>query len=69
MSAAEIISEIVRLPADERDEVTRFVREFRAGRKLSAEELGELAKRLVDSDDPAEVAALKNQIIAGFYGD
>ncbi|MDO8540492.1 MAG: hypothetical protein Q7S40_08625 [Opitutaceae bacterium] len=37
-------------------------------RQLSPEELGALAERMVKSKSPRKVAALKEEIIRGFYG-
>jgi hypothetical protein len=38
-------------------------------RKLTAEEIGSLAKRMVESNDPREKALLKEAIMRGFYGE
>ncbi|MGA2557450.1 MAG: hypothetical protein ABSG04_14385 [Verrucomicrobiota bacterium] len=38
-------------------------------RKLTAEEIGSLAKRMVESNDPDEKAVLKEAIVRGFYGE
>ena len=39
------------------------------GRKLTGEEIGLLAKRMVESHDPDEKAGLKEAIVRGFYGE
>jgi len=39
-----------------------------ASERLSTEELGQLAKQMVEATDPAEVARLEELIIRGFYG-
>jgi hypothetical protein len=44
-------------------------RDRQSGRKLSAAEIGSLAKRMVESNDPHEKAALKEAIVSGFYGE
>lgn len=38
-------------------------------RKLTGEEIGSLAKRMVESNDPQEKAMLKEAIVSGFYGE
>jgi hypothetical protein len=37
--------------------------------RLSGKELGKLAKRMVESNDPAEKAELTEAMVRGFYGD
>lgn len=71
MNAAAIIDEINQLPRDEREEVVRLVSELmlREERQWSPEKLEEYAEKLVAASDPADVEKLKQQIIAGFYGD
>jgi len=36
---------------------------------LTATELNDLTKRMVDSGDPAEIERLKSAISRGFYGE
>jgi hypothetical protein len=69
MSAVDIIEQIRRLPEDEQEKVKRFVRENLEPGQLSAEELAELSRRMVEAKDPAEAERLKQEIIRGFYGD
>ena len=38
-------------------------------RKLTGEEIGSLAKLMVESNDSHEKAMLKEAIVRGFYGD
>jgi hypothetical protein len=38
-------------------------------RQLSGEKLSELAQRMADSDNPAEVQKLREEIHRGFYGE
>ncbi len=38
-------------------------------RKLTGDEIGLLAKRMVESNDPQEKARLKEAIVRGFYGE
>ena len=37
--------------------------------RLSGKELGKLAKRMVDSNDPTEKAELTEAMVRGFYGN
>ena len=69
MTAVEIIEEIKRLPQDERSRVFEFARSAGASAALSPEELGQLAKRMVESPDVVEADRLQEQIVRGFYGD
>jgi len=69
MTAVEIIEEIKRLPRDEQSRVIRFVRELARERQLTGEELGDLARQMVEAKDPAEADRLKDEIVRGFYGD
>src|SRR6188768_2082623 len=68
MTAAEMIEEIKRLPRDERSRVIEFARQAGERRQLSPEELGRLAKEMVDTNDPAEADRLQKEIVHGFYG-
>ncbi len=69
MTATEIIREIDGLPPSERLEVVRYARQLDTAGQLSGAELGALAQRMVDAQNPAEAARLKAEIIKGFYGD
>ena len=71
MNAAAIIDEINPLPRDERAEVGRLVSELklREERQWSPEKLEEYEKRMVETTDPDEAERLKQEIVAGFYGD
>jgi hypothetical protein len=68
MTAAEIIEEIKRLPRDERNQVVEFARHATENLPLSPEELGQLARRMVEAQDPAEADRLQEEIVRGFYG-
>lgn len=68
MTAVEIIEEIKRLPRDEQSRVLEFARHAGESRPLSPEELGQLAKRMVEAKDPAEADRLQEEIVRGFYG-
>ena len=68
MTAVEIIEEIKRLPIEERTKIIEFVRRADEDRRLSPDELGQLAKRMVEAKDSAEADRLREQIVRGFYG-
>jgi hypothetical protein len=68
MTAVEIIDEIKRLPAAEQSRVIAFVRKAGEARPLTPDELGALAKEMVEAKDPAEADRLQAQIVRGFYG-
>lgn len=67
MNAVQIIEEIKRLPEEERNRVIEFARSA-DGSLLSPEELGRLANRMVETNDPVEADRLKEEIVRGFYG-
>ena len=67
MTAGEIIEEIKRLPEDEQAKVLDFVQQA-GNRRLTPEELGELAKRMAETKDSAEADRLQEKIVRGFYG-
>lgn len=69
MTATQLIREIDCLPPSELAEVVRHTRELDKRRPLSGAELTELAQRMVDATDPAEVERLKEAIVKGFYGE
>ncbi len=69
MTAVEIIEEIKRLPQDEQTRVIKFARQAGESRMLTPEELGQLAKRMVEAKDPQEADRLQEEIVRGFYGD
>ena len=69
MTATAVIDEIKHLPREEQSRVIRFVNELARQRQLSGEELGTLAKQMVEAKDPAEAERLKEEIVRGFYGD
>ena len=64
MTAVDIIEEIKRLPVEERSKVIEFARKT----ALTPDELGQLAKRMVEAGSPAEADKLKEEIVQGFYG-
>jgi hypothetical protein len=49
--------------------VIQFTTELARKRELTATELDELADRLAESNDPAEILRLKSAMTRGFYGD
>jgi hypothetical protein len=69
MSAAQVIEEIKQLTPAEQAEVIRFA--FKLARKgqLTGEQLGGLANRMAETNDPAEASRLQEEIVRGFYGD
>ena len=69
MTAAKVIEEIKHLSPSEQVEVIQFAVELARSRQLTAKELGELADRLAQADDPAEIIRLKSAMTRGFYGD
>jgi len=68
MTSAAIIEEIKQLSPAEQVEVIQFTSELARKRQLTATELGEMAGRLAESDDPAEIVRLKSAMTRGFYG-
>ena len=68
MTAVEIIEEIKRLPQDEQNRVIEFARHAGQNHPLCPEELGRLAKQMVEAKDPAEADRLQAEIVRGFYG-
>jgi len=69
VTAAKVIEEIKHLPPSEQAEVIQFAVELARSRQLTPQELGKLADRLAESDDPAEIIRLKSATTRGFYGD
>ena len=69
MTAAMVIDEIRHLPPGEQAEVIQFTLELARSRQLTPKELGELAGRLAESNDPAEIIRLKSAMTRGFYGE
>ncbi len=67
MTATDIIQQIESLPAPEQEEVVRFAIRLGFRRRLTPPELGELAARLADTKDAVEAAALREEIVQGFY--
>ena len=69
MTATTVIEEIKHLPRTEQSRVLHFALELARERQLSGEELAVLAQRMVESEDPAEVKKLRDEIHRGFYGE
>ena len=69
MTAVEIIEEIKRLPKSEQSRVIEFARNAGVNRKLTPDELGALAKQMIEAKDPSEADRLRAEIVRGFYGD
>ena len=68
MTSVEIIEEIKRLPRAEQNRVLDFVRQTGKDLPLTPNELGELARKLAETPDPAEADRLAAEIMRGFYG-
>ncbi len=69
MNAAAIIDEIKRLPPPEQKQIAEFVQTLEIRQPWSGEKLTEYEKKMVETNDPAEARRLKEQIVAGFFGD
>ena len=69
MNAAAIIDEIKHLPRNEQDQVVEFVHTLEKRRPWSPQKLGEHAEKMVATTDTAEAQRLKEELVAGFYGD
>jgi hypothetical protein len=68
MTAVEIIEEIKRLPLAEQNRVIDFARKSGKIRPLTPDELGNMAKAMVEAKDPAEGDRLQAELVRGFYG-
>ncbi len=68
MTAIEIIEEIKRLPNAEKAKLVEFIRHVGEDFSLSPEELGHLAKRMVEAPDTEEADRVQEEIVRGFYG-
>jgi hypothetical protein len=73
MTAAAVIEEIKHLPRAEQTRVIQFALELARQRQtsgqdrlLNPDELGDLAKRMVETKDPAEADRLQEDIVRGF---
>jgi hypothetical protein len=69
MTATAVIEEIRHLPPGEQSRVLQFAFELARERQLSGKELAALAQRMVESEDPAEIKKLRDEIHGGFYGE
>ena len=69
MTAAKVIEGINDLPPDEQAKVIQHALDLARKRQLSADELGELADHLANTEDPAEIIRLKSAMTRGFYGE
>jgi len=68
MTAVKIMEQIRRLSNAEQKQVIDFVKQMGEGSPLSPDELGHLATRMVEAQDPAEADRLQKEIVRGFYG-
>lgn len=69
MNADEVIERYKALPADQREKVQAYVRLNLESGQLPGEQLGEIAQKMYDAKDPAEVKRYEDEFIRGFYGD
>ena len=69
MTATAVIEEIQQMPPEDQSRVIQFAMELARKRQLTGKELGELAKRMVETKDPAEADRLQEEIVRGFYGN
>jgi hypothetical protein len=69
ITAAKVIDEIKNLAPGDQTEVIQFTFELARRRQLSPDELGELAEKLAQSSDPAEITHLRTAMTRGFYGE
>jgi hypothetical protein len=69
MTATTVIEEIEQLPPEEQSRVIQYAMELARRRQLTGKELGDLARRMVETKDPAEADRLQEEIVRGFYGD
>ena len=69
MSAAQVIEEIKHLPRAEQSRVLQFAFELARERQLPGKTLSDLAHKMAESDNPAAVQSLREEIQRGFYGE
>ena len=69
MTAAAVIEEIEKMPPEDQSRVIQFAIELARKRQLTGKELGVLAQRMVEAEDPAEIERLKSALTRGFYGE
>lgn len=68
MKASAVIEEIKQLSPAEQSQVIQFALELARTRRLAGNELSALARRMAESEDPAEIEKLKTALGQGFYG-
>jgi hypothetical protein len=69
MTADQIIEDIKLLPRDEQSLVVQFAVELARNRQLPAEDLVDIAQKMLETNDPADKKRLEEQLTRGFYGD
>ena len=69
MTATAVIAEIQQMPPEDQSRVIQFALELARRRQLTGKELGELARRMVETKDPVEADRLQEEIVRGFYGN
>jgi hypothetical protein len=68
MTARQVIDEIVSLSPEEQAKVIHFAARLEARHRLTGEQLGVLARQMVDAPSPLEADVLRDEIVRGFYG-
>jgi len=69
MTATAVIEEINNLSPEEQSRVIQYALELARRRQHTGKELGDLARRMVETKDPAEADRLHEDIVRGFYGN
>jgi hypothetical protein len=69
MTSADVIEKIKPLPREEQSRVVQFAVELARSRQLSGEELGVIAQKMLETEDPVEEKRLEEELTRGFYCD
>lgn len=68
MTSSEVIAEIKRMPAEERQKVIHYTR-LVENEQLTLEELEPILKAMAESTDPAQQERLQAEFLRGYYGN
>ncbi len=68
MISTEKVVQLENATASESGELPGLMKDVAGARRLSPDELGKLAEKLVEATDPDEVLSLKKEFFNGFYG-
>jgi hypothetical protein len=68
MTASQVIHELETLPPEAQAEVIRFAYRLDGRRQRTGTELTALAQKMVQAQNPAEEAMVRDTIVHGFYG-